>query len=79
MMATNGHSPEAGTAVITGGASGIGRSTVRLFAERGWNVLFTDIAPEGEAVETEVKDAGGQAIFVQGDVSDPQHAARLVA
>ena len=78
-MATNGQSPDAGTAVITGGASGIGRATARLFAERGWKVLFTDIAPGGKDVETEVKDAGGEAIFVQGDVSDPEHAASLVA
>lgn len=49
---------------ITGGAAGIGAATVRLFAAKGWNVVFMDMdACGGRALEAEV--AG--SVFVEGD------------
>jgi len=58
------------TAVITGGASGIGRSTVLEFARAGANVFFGDVNEEGgAAVQKEVEEAGGQATFLPLDVS----------
>ncbi len=58
------------TAVITGGASGIGRCTVLEFARMGANVYFGDINEEGgAAVAKEVADAGGKAEFLPLDVS----------
>jgi NAD(P)-dependent dehydrogenase (short-subunit alcohol dehydrogenase family) len=59
------------TAVITGGASGIGRAAARMFAEAGARTAILDIqAKAGSEVAAEIRDAGGKAMFVEADVSD---------
>ena len=56
-------------AVVTGGASGIGAATCRLFAREGASVIIADIDDElGRQVETEITDAGGEAVFRHLDV-----------
>lgn len=59
------------TAVITGGASGIGRSTALLMAERGMNPVIADIddSAGGEVVEA-CRLAGVEALFVHHDVTE---------
>ncbi len=60
-------------AMITGAARGIGNAAARLFAENGARVAVVDIAREaGEAVAREICDGGGEAIFVEADVADPE-------
>jgi NAD(P)-dependent dehydrogenase (short-subunit alcohol dehydrogenase family) len=67
-------------ALITGGASGIGRATALLFAREGAAVAVVDMnEPEGQTVVQKIINEGGQAIFVRGDVtraSDCQLAVR---
>ena len=56
-------------AFITGGASGIGEKTAKDFATEGSKVVIFDYDKEnGERVEKEIKDAGGDALFIEGDI-----------
>jgi NAD(P)-dependent dehydrogenase (short-subunit alcohol dehydrogenase family) len=67
-------------AIITGAARGMGRASALGFAEEGAAVAITDVlGDELEAVADEVTAAGGQAVSVVGDVSDPETIDRLVA
>jgi NAD(P)-dependent dehydrogenase (short-subunit alcohol dehydrogenase family) len=67
-------------AIITGGASGIGRAACELFAEEGAQVVVADLdGREGEAVAASINEAGGQAHFVLTDISREEDAARLSA
>jgi NAD(P)-dependent dehydrogenase (short-subunit alcohol dehydrogenase family) len=57
-------------AIITGGGSGIGRATCLLFAREGAKVVVADyVAEGGHETVRQIKDAGGEAVFVQADVS----------
>lgn len=66
------------TAVITGAASGIGAATAKLYADSGANVVAVDIDDDGgQATVDTIVSGGGEAMFVQADVSDSadvQHA-----
>ena len=57
-------------ALITGGASGIGRATALLFAREGATVATADLnESDGRAVVEKIIDEGGQAIFIRCDVT----------
>lgn len=67
-------------ALITGGASGIGRATVELFAQEGASIVLMDRAvANGQAVVAAIEANGGQACFVQGDVTSAADCERAVA
>lgn len=67
------------TAVVTGAASGIGRASARRFAEEGANVVVADIdVTAGRETVDLVEDAGGNATFVEVDVSDFKSVERMV-
>ncbi len=63
---------EGKVAIVTGGASGIGRATVLCLADRGAHVYFTYSRSQAEAEETEAAAAGrpGAACAVQADARD---------
>ena len=68
-------------ALVTGGASGIGRVTAQVFAKEGAKVVVTTDANLKGAEETVklIKDAGGEATFIKCDVSKAQEVETLVA
>ncbi|GAB3668312.1 SDR family NAD(P)-dependent oxidoreductase [Halopiger thermotolerans] len=66
-------------AVITGAGSGIGRQTAKTFAENGAAVVVADVDVDGgEATVESIADAGGEATFVEADVSDPEDAEAMI-
>jgi len=69
-----------GSAVVTGGGSGLGRAIAVALAAAGAPVAVVDLFPEG-GTETVglVRDKGGRAIFVQADVSRWADVDRAVA
>jgi NAD(P)-dependent dehydrogenase (short-subunit alcohol dehydrogenase family) len=66
-------------AVVTGGSSGIGRATALIFAGEGAKVVVADVVVEGgEETVRLINAAGGEAIFVKTDVSQPAEVEAMV-
>lgn len=62
-------------AIVTGGASGIGAASARLFAAEGARVALVDQDKEGLAkVAAEIEAAGGEAMVIPADVSSAAEA-----
>ena len=67
-------------ALVTGASTGVGESVARSFARRGAAVVtIARREAEGEAVARAIRDEGGSALFVQGDVSVSGHVAAAVS
>jgi len=71
---------EGKVALVTGGATGIGRATALRYAGEGAKVTIADIN-EAEALETvrRIEAGGGEAIFVATDVTKPRDVEAMVA
>ncbi|HEX3246831.1 MAG TPA: SDR family oxidoreductase [Chloroflexota bacterium] len=68
-------------ALIPGGARGIGRGVALDLAQRGWKVAvaYRSSAVDGRSLVETIERDGGQALALQCDVSEPNHARDLVA
>ena len=67
------------TAIVTGGASGIGRALAEELAKRGGEVILADLQVDlAEKVASEIRASGGKAKAVKTDVTDFLAMERLV-
>lgn len=68
------------TAVVTGGASGVGRCLCELFAGEGMNVVMADVEQGAlDVAAADLAELGLQVLPVQADVTDPDSMAALEA
>jgi NAD(P)-dependent dehydrogenase (short-subunit alcohol dehydrogenase family) len=66
-------------AIVTGGASGIGRAITQELCREGAAVLFMDLSKHGQAVADELIAVGYDALFYRGDVADEAACRQAVA
>ena len=67
-------------AIVTGGASGIGRATAEMLAREGATLVITDVQEGlGEEVTRGIEASGGKAVFKTHDVADEDNWRQVVA
>ena len=67
-------------AIVTGSNSGVGAATAKLFAKEGAKVVISARRlPQLEEVASEIREAGGEVLIVQTDVSKVEDCENLVA
>ncbi|AQH03719.1 short-chain dehydrogenase (plasmid) [Burkholderia sp. KK1] len=67
-------------ALITGGASGIGRATSAWFAREGARVVIADRSrEEGDALASRLRRDHGDALFIETDVTRPDSIEAMIA
>ena len=67
-------------ALVTGGASGIGRATALTFAREGAKLIIADMHEEGgQQTVHMITENGGEATFVQVDVSNATQVAAMIS
>lgn len=66
-------------AFLTGAGAGIAKATAQLFVKEGARVALIEMNREaGERAEREIKEAGGEALFIETDVTQAQSMERAV-
>jgi 3-oxoacyl-[acyl-carrier protein] reductase len=80
-MSINGPSFEGKNVLITGASLGIGAALARAFAQAGANVGigYRSSAAEASALHSEIVAGGGNAVLLQGDVTEPGELADVIS
>lgn len=66
-------------ALVTGAGRGIGRSVAETFAREGATVVIAELSSEeGQRVEANIRELGGNAHFIATDVADPESVRQVV-
>jgi len=78
-LVSKGETLMAKTAIITGASRGIGRTIAKRLASDGFSVVvnYASSAGQADAVVAEIKAAGGQALAIRADVSNPADVESL--
>ncbi|MFR9731196.1 3-oxoacyl-ACP reductase [Saccharopolyspora sp. MS10] len=66
-------------AVVTGAGAGLGRAEALALAAAGADVVVNDVSEAAGSVAAEIRDFGGRAAAVRGDVGDGEVADELLA
>jgi 3-oxoacyl-[acyl-carrier protein] reductase len=67
-------------AILTGSGRGIGAAAAKLFAEHGASVVVSDLDPApAEETVAAIRNAGGKALVVSGDVTDPAFPKKIIS
>ena len=65
-------------AIITGGASGIGAATAKLFVQEGAKVVLVDLNEEkGKAFEAKLKEQNAEALFVKANITSEEEVQNI--
>lgn len=65
--------------LITGSASGFGRTLAYEFAQKGASLILSDVnEKDGQAIANEINANGGKATFAKCDVSNTEHVKQMV-
>jgi NAD(P)-dependent dehydrogenase (short-subunit alcohol dehydrogenase family) len=65
--------------IVTGAGNGIGRGVARAYGEQGGKVVVADVEEEiGQRTTREIRESGGEAIFVKTDVRREEDVIQLV-
>ncbi len=65
--------------LITGSASGFGRTLAYEFAQKGASLILSDVnEKDGQAITDEINASGGKATFTKCDVSSTEHVKQMV-
>lgn len=66
-------------AILTGSGRGIGAATAKMFGAEGALAVVSDLDPApAEETAAAIRNAGGKAVVVAGDVTDPAFPAQLI-
>ena len=66
-------------AILTGSGRGIGAATAKMFAAEGASVVVSDLDPApAEETAAAIRAAGGKAVVVSGDVTDPSFPSQII-